>query len=558
MSHLKGITKIQLFNGETGELEQEVKEENMVTNAIEECLNLPDYIAAGLDLNENRARSLVYARNPVLDNFFNGILLFEQPMEEKKTRVIAPFDNMEIGHAGDTTSVALSHQGTYNTVESGEIENGYRRVWDFATDRANGKISCVCMTSRAGGTLGEYRQQTYQLGGTTFTSSTRDNTSCSNESGYYLLKEDYIRNPFNDTIKFFYMEQLDNNNIKILGVKSRADIVEIILASPFSQKLKSYSHEVISFKTVYTYGKQEWQLYDWYKDGNLKADPGAEYCYQQASIIGTKETQNIYWGFCPYVYQNKIHIVVPITGGLRHIILNIDTYEIEQNKIIETEVQGYYYRINTREDYNKRYQATIEKEDGSSYTTWVYPREISYNESTLSVAANGGFFFDNHYFYRDATSNTIIVTDTAGKLVQKVSSTALFSNVYIDEINHCVLIGEGFTGYRVALLLLKKDTEGKYYSSYHEVPRGNYAGYTMYDKYSSWMSAPMKIKEKALPFYCYGGWGNSTSTNSSHAFGLHYGYLYTFLSTINNLSPPVTKTNGQTMKITYDIIQEDD
>ena len=31
-----------------------------------------------------------------------------------------------------------------------------------------------------------------------------------------------------------------------------------------------------------------------------------------------------------------------------------------------------------------------------------------------------------------------------------------------------------------------------------------------------------------------------------------------FGPTINNLSTPVTKTNGQTMKITYDIIQVED
>ena len=70
MSHLKGIATIQLFDAKTGELQQEVKEENMITNAVEECLNLPDYMATGLDLNEDRSHRLVSYRNSIADNFF--------------------------------------------------------------------------------------------------------------------------------------------------------------------------------------------------------------------------------------------------------------------------------------------------------------------------------------------------------------------------------------------------------------------------------------------------------------------------------------------------------
>ena len=65
----------------------------------------------------------------------------------------------------------------------------------------------------------------------------------------------------------------------------------------------------------------------------------------------------------------------------------------------------------------------------------------------------------------------------------------------------------------------------------------------------------MKIKEKSAPLYAYGFMSANTSYNY---FDIYFGYLYTFMSTINNLSTPVTKTNGQTMKITYDIIQVED
>ena len=51
-----------------------------------------------------------------------------------------------------------------------------------------------------------------------------------------------------------------------------------------------------------------------------------------------------------------------------------------------------------------------------------------------------------------------------------------------------------------------------------------------------------------FPFYIYG-----YSSSSTKGFGLYIDYTY--LATINNLATTVTKTNGQTMKITYDITE---
>ena len=233
MSHLKGIATIQLFDAKTGELQQEIKEENMITNAVGECLNLPDYITTGLDINEDRSRRIVSYRNPIADNFFNGVLIYRNPIEENAEKVMPPFDNPEIGHAGDLTSAVLDHQGTYNSTESGNIENGIRRVWDFATDRANGKISCICLTSRAGGTLGEWRQQNYQMGGNTFISSVSDEGN----GGLFTIKDDTKGNFASSlhNMRIFYMERQDNGNIKLLAKGRNSYITEIILNDPLNK-----------------------------------------------------------------------------------------------------------------------------------------------------------------------------------------------------------------------------------------------------------------------------------------------------------------------------------
>jgi hypothetical protein len=37
-------------------------------------------------------------------------------------------------------------RGSLNTTESGAVENGYKFVWDFATDKANASINSLALT----------------------------------------------------------------------------------------------------------------------------------------------------------------------------------------------------------------------------------------------------------------------------------------------------------------------------------------------------------------------------------------------------------------------------
>ena len=555
MSHLKGIATIQLFDAKTGELQQEVKEENMITNAVEECLNLPDYMATGLDRNEDRSHRLVSYRNSIANNFFNGVLIYRDPIEENAEKVMPPFDNPEIGHAGDTTAVTLDHQGTYNTVESGEIENGIRRVWDFATDRANGKISCVCLTSRAGGTLGEWRQQAYQMGGNTFTSSKSDGD---NNGGFLYIKADSKDSNFESQLanrQIFYMERQENGEIKLLAKGLNATITEIILGDPFKQKLFSYSNVVQSAKSVFQAGTQDYIWYDCYNEGGEIFFGRNDKGYTEALKKNITE-KNMYAYYSPYVYKNKIHIIYPLcnrgTFALRHVILNITSYEVEQDKTVILEKAPFMglsmgYHDETSENPPAHYETL---EDGKR--GYIYPHYVKTNWADDAYYRTGMFYFDDHYFYLDVNKN-LIAANSDGSFDHTVATGLSYvTSVYIDEKSNYVLIGEGRSSYRTAVYLLKK-IDNKYLIFWHCLC-------TDYDNiddfsYGHRMSAPMKIKEKSAPLYAYGFMSSNTNYNY---FNIYFGYLYTFMSTINNLSTPVTKTNGQTMKITYDIIQVED
>ena len=61
----------------------------------------------------------------------------------------------------------------------------------------------------------------------------------------------------------------------------------------------------------------------------------------------------------------------------------------------------------------------------------------------------------------------------------------------------------------------------------------------------------------SLPYYVAPDYPYS-SNNTSHYFGLALGILKPCLTTINNLSSPVRKLDGQVMKITYDIVDEEE
>lgn len=147
-----GQTKIQLFDGEN--LVNEIVDENMMTNALNDILN-PDRVLVSGEAVEELYENFL----PLYKKALGGVLLYEEPIEENADITLAPLTNKCVGHAGDNYGGEVETRGTLNTAETGFIDDadrskGYRFVWDFPTDRANGVISCVCLTSTDGGNNG--------------------------------------------------------------------------------------------------------------------------------------------------------------------------------------------------------------------------------------------------------------------------------------------------------------------------------------------------------------------------------------------------------------------
>ena len=152
---LKGKSTIQLFDCKTGEKVKEVVNTNMVTNAISHLLNPPVNLMMGSNWLDTINKYL-----PLNTNGLAGIMAFDKNIPEDPNIIFPPADVNEVGHAGEAYSGTNTYRGSYNVNESGEIDGGYRHVWDFASDRANGTINCLALTSKAGGNCGLHYDST--------------------------------------------------------------------------------------------------------------------------------------------------------------------------------------------------------------------------------------------------------------------------------------------------------------------------------------------------------------------------------------------------------------
>lgn len=172
MKHIiKGRTTIQLFDKETNELVHESVDENIVTDAVANIVSLSgkDFVKGHRGGAYNPSFYHLSHITPVATQLFGGILLFANNIDESQDTIFPPVGSIPVGNAGSPYAGANPYRGSYNQAESGVISSGtqpigYRHVWDFNTDRANGTINCICLTSVLGGNTGWKSRKLFHAG----------------------------------------------------------------------------------------------------------------------------------------------------------------------------------------------------------------------------------------------------------------------------------------------------------------------------------------------------------------------------------------------------------
>lgn len=137
---LKGHTKIILTDVKTGK--QEVHEDdNLITHAIDKIINIE------MAMNHAPNTRLL----PIATNALGGIMLFDGELTEDADNIHFPMEAHLVGYANTSVNTSDKYRGSWNSQESGKIENGYVSVWDFGTSQANGTIKAVARTHNHGG-----------------------------------------------------------------------------------------------------------------------------------------------------------------------------------------------------------------------------------------------------------------------------------------------------------------------------------------------------------------------------------------------------------------------
>ena len=146
---MNGKATLILTDKDTGKIVRQAEEHNMVTNALSSILNVPALALLNLPTVNFYGKLL-----PLWQNLMSGVVLLGNTMEENADKFMIPPTVTPIGAAGAAYTGTNPMRGTFNTSQSGPIDNGYRLVWDFAPEKAVGTIRCIGLTNLLFANLG--------------------------------------------------------------------------------------------------------------------------------------------------------------------------------------------------------------------------------------------------------------------------------------------------------------------------------------------------------------------------------------------------------------------
>ncbi len=121
---------------------KEITEHNLVTKALEKVIFPPPI--ARITMGSSNFSDIYF---PACNKLLGGIVLLGNTLPEDENKFMLPPDVIPVGAAGKEYTGTNPYRGTFNISMSGPIENGYRLVWDFAPEKANGVIKCVGLTN---------------------------------------------------------------------------------------------------------------------------------------------------------------------------------------------------------------------------------------------------------------------------------------------------------------------------------------------------------------------------------------------------------------------------
>ena len=573
---IKGRATIQIIDEKSGEMVREIHEENMITNAVDTILNPPDYIETGMDAENDRSYNpLRDFLGNLADTAFSGVIVCRDQIPEDGNNMMLPWTNEEVGHAGISNTNTDTSIGTYNENESGRIENGkgYRHVWDFASDKANGEIGCICLTTKDGSTCGMH--DTYwelSTGGIDLNSS----STGSFKQTYHTIVGRYIADSeFNNGLyKWFYMDRLSDGNVRLLGKHTQdGGIYEVLMFNPMAISVsneKPYCGIISAKKVIELFPSAE-PIPDststtsyfhggYYYDCNTTNSDNLP-DEEKEKLRQNWEDDPQWLAYFPYVIGDKIHIVATARYHIHHYIFKLSDYSQVSKTVIETDtlLQNYgvgfnYVRISTSSpQYRWFYGAVVNGEYSNALSAFEWDDKYfvitKYPLINGSEVTSTNNFGQLRVFTKDGKS-TGKIFQYVGDGTLSTMTAASFWGFYVDEKTNTPLILCDSCNIPYSMLALEIIKSGENYGRYRmRISMPTYSSSYMSTYGNLIKTAGVSLPLYIAPFYPY-------NNSGKHFFGFALGIFKTCLTTINNLSKPVRKLDGQVMKITYDIVDE--
>lgn len=516
---LKGHTRIELTNVETGEVEVH-EDDNMVTNALSKLLG--NY---GCFCGNPLYGVLGGAGENVLKRLTGGLMLFDNAIEENPEIIYAPNGVSVVGCGAQTSySGANTMAGSYNSTESGWTdEGGYKHVWDFATHQANGNIACASLTTAAGGKItdGTYPySDDYKYGVGTNIDNEIIPDICDRSLGFLFNNFSSVAH----CMKYILFADATNNYI--IAPSSNAEVYERSGQSASDEEFKkSIFYKKSIDLSFYRIGFTNFSIFDSYENGVV----GTKYIKTITVEMpdGLKEIitdemlndSSYYWCADSLCDNNNIYLIIRFGKNI---------YNEAKIKVGET---FYIWEIETETFGSNYYSFTNQLSENilASKMDNTYLEDVNNlhrymcinNEYIVCQGESGKTYIIN----KNNTSNVDVATNQLGDDIYIMDAISFF--VYGNKV---YIIRNTTSGLPVL------DVENKKIK-YKNVSYGNFPFVT--SKYLR--QIPVKDAHYIL-------------TEDSD-----YLKIVTdpaMLVTINNLETPIQKTSAQTMKVTYVLTQE--
>ena len=512
---LKGVCNIEVRN-EDGSLAQKTTDDNMITNFISNLIN-PDYdFFKGLF--DKNVMKFDYALYPLIDKVIGGVFLFGDTLPEDPDYRVpkAPL----IGHASSTYQYNLPTVGLFNKNESTVLSDtegnikGFKYVWDFATDKANGTIKCVSLTTGKAGSKGYKYSNDSKIGNTLFTMPSIDTTGGSyyyfyplnyfeTSTGEFLFSSDSKTEPGSSiwyNSNSYDVIYLNDANSSILIANLEMDVYIFI---------EKITNNCITFarcrlkKDIGLYEKRN----NIYKRVSVIEEKTVEFDKTIFKTIGSENPRKIASKI--YTDDKFIYISGNDDGDMYIYKLDPKTLTVIETQIFSTEIKGVGYHYSASDNYQK-YQGCV-KYNGYLYTTRMWDSKDGsdnpWRHDLIKIDIT-----DTNKFY------TIM---TLG-----IYRSGTYSTHYLY-----------FSIYDGLLFFNYQSNDKSYYCDQNGI--------------LNYFDGPIPIDFINLKFPYVIGKSSNTSNNY-----ISYGVYNQGLITIDNLSTPIIKNSTQTMKITYEITEE--